>query len=82
MKELAASKNITVAQLALAWILAQHQQIVPIPGTRSPERVAENAGAADVELTVADLQTIAEIIPNGSAGSRYPESMMGIYTQD
>ncbi len=82
LKELAESKNITVAQLALAWILAQHEQIVPIPGTRSPQRVIENAGAADIDLTATDLQTIAEIIPNGSAGSRYPESMMGVYTQD
>ncbi|UPK41119.1 aldo/keto reductase [Paenibacillus pabuli] len=82
LKALAASKNITVAQLALAWLLAQDEQIVPIPGSRSPKRVAENAGAADVDLTTADLQTIAEIIPNGSAGSRYPESMLGIYTTD
>lgn len=79
-KTFPASKNIIVAQLALA--LTQDEQIVPIPGSRSPERVTENAAAADVELTKADLQTIAEIIPNGSAGSRYPESILGIYTTD
>lgn len=82
LKALATSKNITVAQLALAWILAQDEQIVPIPGSRSPKRVTENAGAADVDLTTADLQAIAEIIPNGAAGSRYPESMLDVFTTD
>ena len=48
-------KGITVAQLALAWLLAQGDDIVPIPGTRSPQRLAENTGAAGVTLTPADL---------------------------
>jgi aryl-alcohol dehydrogenase-like predicted oxidoreductase len=73
---LAASKGITVSQLALAWLLAQGDDIVPIPGTRSPARVVENAAAADVTLTPADLDAIREALPTGGFGSRYPEAMM------
>ncbi|WP_329372501.1 aldo/keto reductase [Streptomyces sp. NBC_01483] len=76
LKDLAAAKGITVAQLALAWLLAQGEDIVPIPGTRSATRVEENAGAAEVDLTSADLRHIVEILPHGSAGSRYPAAMM------
>ena len=73
---LAMDKGIGVTQLALAWLLAQGDGIVPIPGTRSPARLAENVAAADVELTSADLQRIDEILPRGAYGSRYPEAMM------
>ncbi|WP_406690171.1 aldo/keto reductase [Saccharopolyspora sp. ID03-671] len=73
---LAGTKGITVTQLALAWLLAQGDDIVPIPGTRSPERVAENTAAAHIALTPRDLARIREILPRGSAGSRYPESVM------
>jgi len=73
---LARSKDITVGQLALAWLLAQGDDIVPIPGTRSAARAVENAGAADVTLTDADLDTIRETLPTGGFGSRYPESFM------
>ena len=73
---LAGEKSITVTQLALAWLLAQGDDIVPIPGTRRAQRVAENAAAADVELTDADLTRIGEILPDGSFGGRYPEAMM------
>jgi aryl-alcohol dehydrogenase-like predicted oxidoreductase len=72
----ATEKVISVTQLALAWLLAQGQDIVPTPGTRSPERLAENAAAADVELTDGDLARVAEILPDGAFGSRYPEAMM------
>lgn len=75
LTELAASKDATVAQLALAWLLAQGEHIVPIPGTRSPQRVEENVGAADLTLTAADLTRIKEILPTGGFGSRYPEDM-------
>jgi aryl-alcohol dehydrogenase-like predicted oxidoreductase len=75
LQQLAASKNITVSQLALAWVLAQGEDIVPIPGTRSLERVLENVGAADVTLTQADLDTIHNALPNGSYGNRYPEAL-------
>ncbi|MFE3601993.1 aldo/keto reductase [Streptomyces sp. NPDC059142] len=73
---LAEAKGITVAQLALAWLLAQGDDIVPIPGTRSPERLAENVAAARITLTPQDLARIQEILPHGSAGSRYHEAML------
>ena len=73
---LATAKGITVTQLALAWLLAQGDDIVPIPGTRSTDRVAENAGAGHVTLTPEDLARIHEILPHGAAGSRYPEEAM------
>ena len=71
-----AAKGITVAQLALAWLLAQGDDIVPIPGTRSPERLEENVAAADVALTDADLARIQEILPSGAFGGRYPRAML------
>ncbi|GAA0937779.1 aldo/keto reductase [Actinocorallia libanotica] len=71
LTDLAATKNATVAQLALAWLLAQGDDIVPIPGTRSPDRVAENTAAADLSLTPADLDAITRILPDGGFGARY-----------
>ncbi|MBA2682071.1 MAG: aldo/keto reductase [Ktedonobacteraceae bacterium] len=76
LTELAKSKNITVTQLALAWLLAQGPDIVPIPGTRNPDRLAENLAAADVTLSSADLDRIHQILPNGAFGSRYPAGHM------
>ena len=76
LTKLAGQKGIEVTQLALAWLLAQGDDIVPIPGTKSPDRMTENAGAADVDLTADDLARIHEILPEGAAGSRYPEAMM------
>jgi aryl-alcohol dehydrogenase-like predicted oxidoreductase len=76
LTELARAKGATVTQLALAWLLAQGEDIVPIPGTRSPDRLAENVGAADVRLTAEDLRRVAEILPSGSFGSRYSEAAM------
>ncbi|MEV6159058.1 aldo/keto reductase [Nonomuraea sp. NPDC052129] len=73
LTELAASKDATVAQLALAWILAQGEDIVPIPGTRGPQRVAENTAAADLTLTSVDLEAIAQILPSGGFGARYTQ---------
>ncbi len=73
---LARDKGIEVTQLALAWLLAQGDDIVPIPGTRSPERLAENVAAATVRLTDEDLTRVEEILPEGAFGSRYPEAMM------
>lgn len=75
LTQLAAGKGITVTQLALAWLLAQGEDIVPIPGTRSATRLAENAAAADVQLTADDLARIHEILPDGSAGSRLPAAV-------
>jgi aryl-alcohol dehydrogenase-like predicted oxidoreductase len=76
LKELAAEKEITVGQLALAWLLAQKDYIVPIPGTRRIERLEENVGAAEVDLTAEDLRKIHEILPEGSFGDRYAAGMM------
>jgi aryl-alcohol dehydrogenase-like predicted oxidoreductase len=76
LTELAEGRGITVAQLALAWLLAQGDDVVPIPGTRNRARLEENVAAADVELTADDLTAIDAIVPEGAAGSRYPEAMM------
>jgi len=73
---LADAKGITATQLALAWLLAQGDDIVPIPGTRSPQRLAENVAAAQATLTPQDLARVQEILPRGAAGSRYPEAIM------
>ncbi|APQ59837.1 General stress protein 69 [Paenibacillus polymyxa] len=82
LKELAAKKGISVAQLALAWLLAQGEDVVPIPGSRSATRVEQNIGAANVDLTEADLVSIKEILPHGSAGSRYPAGTLENFTRD
>ncbi|NGY63073.1 aldo/keto reductase [Lentzea sp. NEAU-D13] len=82
LKNLADTKGITTAQLALAWLLAQGEDVAPIPGTRSTKRLEENAGAVDVQLSAADLARIAEILPHGSAGSRYPAAMLSSFTTD
>ncbi len=75
--EIAAAKRCTPAQLALAWVLAQGEDVVPIPGTKRRKYLEENAGALDVELTAEDLRRIDEIAPKGvAAGTRYPEAMM------
>ncbi|HKS01783.1 MAG TPA: aldo/keto reductase [Arthrobacter sp.] len=73
VKELADEKQCSPAQLALAWLLAQGEHIVPIPGTKKRERLAENLGAAAVELSSADLARLDELAPAGAAaGARYP----------
>lgn len=73
---LAASKGATVTQLALAWLLAQDEHVVPIPGTRSQVRLAENVAAADVTMSAADLAAVAEILPAGAYGDRYPAALL------
>jgi aryl-alcohol dehydrogenase-like predicted oxidoreductase len=76
LTELADEKNASVTQLALAWLLAQGDDIVPIPGTRRPERLDENVDAAAIRLTAADLARVHDILPGGAFGGRYPEAMM------
>ncbi len=74
---LANRKGCTPAQLALAWVLAQGQDIVPIPGTRRRARLDENLDALQVELSAAELAGIDAVFPPGAAaGTRYPEAMM------
>ncbi|HEY8334742.1 MAG TPA: aldo/keto reductase [Tardiphaga sp.] len=71
-----ARKRATPAQIALAWLLAQKPWIVPIPGTTKPHRLAENLGAADVELTAGDLKEIAQAAAQITVqGARYPEKL-------
>ena len=77
MAEIAAEKGITPAQLALAWVLAQGDDLVPIPGTKHVKYLEENVGALDVTLTAADLARIDRVLPPGAAsGLRYPEPGM------
>jgi aryl-alcohol dehydrogenase-like predicted oxidoreductase len=72
---LADDNRVTPAQLALAWVLAQGEDIVPIPGTTRAERVEENVGALEVELSDEDLRSLDEIVPAGvAAGGRYDEA--------
>ncbi|MGI8537961.1 MAG: aldo/keto reductase [Mycobacteriales bacterium] len=74
VKQLAADKECTSAQLALAWLLHQGEDVVPIPGTKKRGRLAENLGAADVSLTAEDLARLDELAPVGAAaGERYPD---------
>jgi aryl-alcohol dehydrogenase-like predicted oxidoreductase len=77
VREVADGKGITPGQLALAWLLDQGDDIVPIPGTKRREYLEDNAGAADVTLTEDDLARIEEAMPRGSAaGERYAEEQM------
>jgi aryl-alcohol dehydrogenase-like predicted oxidoreductase len=79
VKELAEGKGVTAAQVALAWVLAQGEDLVPIPGTTRAEHVEANIGALEVELTDGDLRALDEIAPLGAAaGERYPELMAGL----
>src|SRR4029453_8874919 len=75
--ELAHEKRCTPAQFALAWVLAQGDDIVPIPGTKRRKYLQENVGALDVILTSADLARIEEVAPkHAAAGERYPDWAM------
>jgi aryl-alcohol dehydrogenase-like predicted oxidoreductase len=77
IEEMAAAKKCKPAQLALAWVLAQGDDIVPIPGTKRRKYLDENLDAIDVELSALDVQQINAIAPKGvAAGTRYAEAMM------
>jgi aryl-alcohol dehydrogenase-like predicted oxidoreductase len=77
IKQLAGEKRCTPAQLALAWLLARGEYIVPIAGTKRRTYLEQNAGAVQVKLTPADLSRLDEIAPRGAtAGARYPEAAM------
>jgi len=74
VQQIAAEKQVTPSQLALAWLLAQGQDIVPIPGTKRRQYLEENVAAADVALTPDELARIDEVAPKGVAvGDRYPD---------
>jgi aryl-alcohol dehydrogenase-like predicted oxidoreductase len=82
VEEIACEKRCTSAQLALAWVLAQGEDIVPIPGTKRRKYLQENVGALDVVLTDEDLARIEEVAPKDAfAGSRYPEAMMKLVSR-
>lgn len=77
IKEIANEKNCKPSQLALAWLLAQGEDIVPIPGTKRIHYLDENIGALSIDLTESDLARINEVAPRGAAaGERYPEAGM------
>jgi aryl-alcohol dehydrogenase-like predicted oxidoreductase len=79
VRELAAERGVTPAQLALAWVMAKGADIVPIPGTKSPRRLEENAAAVEIELTPEDMTELDETIsPDAVRGSRYQEDMMAL----
>jgi aryl-alcohol dehydrogenase-like predicted oxidoreductase len=79
VEEIAKEKGVKPSQLALAWVLEQGEDIVPIPGTKRRTYLEENVAALDLKLTAQDLQRIKEIFPQGAAsGQRYPEHMMAI----
>ena len=74
VEEVAAEKGVTSSQLALAWVLAQGADIVPIPGTKRVSYLEENAAAAELALSASDLERLAEALPKGAtAGDRYPD---------
>lgn len=70
LADIAADKGVTTAQLALAWTLARHESLVPVPGSRSANRVTQNVRAAEVVLSPAEVAAIADLAPAGAAGDR------------
>jgi aryl-alcohol dehydrogenase-like predicted oxidoreductase len=77
VQEIAKRKGCTPAQLALAWVLAQGDDVIPIPGTKQKKRLLENIGALSVKLTDSELAEIASAVPAGAVkGTRYPEGQM------
>jgi aryl-alcohol dehydrogenase-like predicted oxidoreductase len=79
VQEVAKEKGCTPSQLALAWVMAQGDDIVPIPGTKRRKYLEQNVGAMDVKLTPEDVRRIDEVFPrDATAGARYPEHMMNL----
>jgi aryl-alcohol dehydrogenase-like predicted oxidoreductase len=77
LRDLAKLKGVSASQLALAWVLAQGDDLVPIPGTKRVKYLDENVGALDVTLNADELRHLDELLPLGAAaGNRYPEAMM------
>ncbi|MBI3993494.1 MAG: aldo/keto reductase [Candidatus Lambdaproteobacteria bacterium] len=77
IEELAAARHVKPAQLVLAWVLNQGQDVVPIPGTRRVEKLHDNIAATAIQLSAAELAHIAEVFPTGAVkGTRYPEAAL------
>jgi aryl-alcohol dehydrogenase-like predicted oxidoreductase len=82
VRRVAERKGCTPAQLALAWLLAQGKDVVPIPGTKKRARLEENAAAVEINLTDAELQELEAAFPPGAAaGARYPAPAMARVNQ-
>lgn len=82
VKDLAAQKGCTPSQLALAWVLAQGEDLVPIPGTKRRKYLEENLQALNVSLTEGDLKALEAVFPqDAAAGPRYPETMMKLLSR-
>jgi aryl-alcohol dehydrogenase-like predicted oxidoreductase len=79
LRALAETKQVTVAQIAIAWVLARGEDIVPLVGARTPERLREALGALDLELSADDLSELEQAIPADAAiGERYPSQQMAV----
>jgi len=79
VKALAEQKGVTAGQLALAWVLAQGDYLIPIPGTKQRKYLEENVAALDISLSPAELAALTSIFPAGAtAGLRYTEASMGL----
>ncbi len=79
VEAIASEKGCTASQLALAWVLAQDDDIIPIPGTKRRSYLEQNAAAVGIQLSAKELERIDEVAPRGVAsGGRYPEEMMGL----
>jgi aryl-alcohol dehydrogenase-like predicted oxidoreductase len=79
LRQVAKEKNCSAAQLALAWLLQRHQDVIPIPGTSSIARLEENARAADFVISEQDLNRLEAVLPKGSVvGERYAPATMKI----
>jgi aryl-alcohol dehydrogenase-like predicted oxidoreductase len=79
VEQLTKEKHCTPGQLALAWLLTQSDDIIPIPGTKRRKYLEENVAALNVKLSADDLRRIDEVAPHGAAaGQRYPEHMMNL----
>ena len=79
VKRLAGARGVTAGQLALAWVMGQGKDTVPIPGTTRRAHLEENVAAASISLSAEELARIEEVMPRGAAhGTRYPEAMMGL----
>jgi aryl-alcohol dehydrogenase-like predicted oxidoreductase len=82
VEEIARERDCTPSQLALAWVLAQGRDVVPIPGTKRRQYLEDNVGALNVRFTAEELRRIEEAFPSGAAaGLRYPEHMMSLVNQ-
>jgi aryl-alcohol dehydrogenase-like predicted oxidoreductase len=82
VEEIAQEKGCKASQLALAWVLAQSEDIIPIPGTKRRSYLEENVAAIDVKLTAEDLRRLNDVFPAGAAaGMRYPEQVMKVVNQ-